>query len=62
MATPVASVAWSKPQEAYQAVPESWNFSRFLRNVRELEETLGLVTGMIPSLREQLMAVLPDFG
>jgi hypothetical protein len=56
------SVAWSKPQEAYQAVPVSWNFSRFLSNVIELEQTLGLVTGMIPNLREQLMEVLPDFG
>lgn len=55
-------VVWSAPQEAYYAVPSSWNFSRFLSNLIELEETLGLVTGMIPKLREQLMAVLPDFG
>lgn len=55
-------VVWSAPQEAYYAVPSSWNFSRFLSNVIELEETLGLVTEMTPKLREQLMAVLPDFG
>jgi hypothetical protein len=56
------SVAWSKPQEAYQAVPESWNFSRFLSNVIEMEAALELVTGMVPNLRAQLMEVLPDFG
>ena len=55
-------VVWSAPQEAYYTVPSSWNFSRFLSNLIELEETLGLVTGMTPKLREQLMAVLPDFG
>ena len=43
-------------------MPDSWNFSRFLANVVELEETLGMVTGMITTLREQLMAVLPEFG
>jgi hypothetical protein len=30
--------------------------------VIELEETLGLITAMVPPLREQLMEVLPDFG
>lgn len=55
-------VVWSKPEEPSYAVPSSWNFSRFLGNLIELEETLGLVTGMVPKLREQLMAVLPDFG
>lgn len=49
-------------QEAVAAVPGSWNFSRFLANVIELEETLGLVTGMIATLRGQLMEALPDFG
>ena len=43
-------------------MPDSWNFSRFLANVIELEETLGMVTGMITTLREQLMEVLPEFG
>jgi hypothetical protein len=43
-------------------VPDSWNCSRFLANVIEWEETLGMVTGTIATLREQLMAVLPDFG
>jgi len=49
-------------KEAIAAIPGSWNFSRFLANVIELEETLGLVTGMIAILRRQLMEELPDFG
>ncbi len=44
------------------AVPTSSSFSRFLANVVELEETLRMLTGMIGTLREQLMAALPDFG
>jgi hypothetical protein len=48
-------------QEAIAAIPGSWNFSRFLANVIELEETPGLVTGMIATLRRQLMDELPDF-
>lgn len=48
--------------KATYAVPHSWNFSRFLLRVIELEETLGLITDMSQTLREQLMAVLPDFG
>ncbi|WP_295447779.1 hypothetical protein [uncultured Thiodictyon sp.] len=43
-------------------MPGSSDFSRFLANVIELEETLGMVTGMIATLREQLMEVLPEFG
>ncbi|WP_245232797.1 transposase [Thiorhodococcus minor] len=35
---------------------------RFLANVIALEETLGMVSDMVVILREQLMAVLPDFG
>ena len=50
------------PEAPRYAVPGGWNFSRFLANVIELEECLGLVTGMIATLREQLMDVLPDFG
>ncbi len=56
------TVVYAAPQEAHDAVPASWNFSRFLANVIELEETLGMVTGMIKTLREQLMDVLPEFG
>ncbi|MCP3882101.1 MAG: transposase, partial [Sulfitobacter sp.] len=55
-------VVWSDPEEAYYAVPNGWNFSRFLSNLIELEESLGLVSGMIPALREQLMEALPEFG
>jgi len=55
-------VHWSKPGETHYAVPGSSNFSNFLGNLIELEETLGLVSAMVPALREQLMEVLPDFG
>jgi hypothetical protein len=50
------------PEQPQAAIPGSWNFSRFLANVIELEESLGLVTGMIATLRRQLMEALPDFG
>jgi hypothetical protein len=55
-------VVWTPSQEPAFAVPGSWNFSRFLANLIELEETLGLVTAMIATLRRQLMEELPDFG
>lgn len=57
-----ASVVWPDPEEPHYCVPGNVNFSRFLDNLIELEECLGLVSGMIPRLREQLMAELPDFG
>ena len=41
--------------EAYCYVPDSWNFSRFLKNVIELEENHGMITDMIRQLREALM-------
>jgi len=56
------TVTHPAPEAPHYAVPGGWNFSRFLANVIELEECLGLVTGMIATLREQLMDVLPDFG
>jgi hypothetical protein len=55
-------VEYPAPADSVRVVPSSWNFSRFLANVVELEETLGMVTGMIVTLREQLMAERPDFG
>ena len=61
-ATGRMTIAYAAPQALHAAVPESWNFSRFLANVIALEETLGMVTGMITTLREQLMEVLPEFG
>jgi hypothetical protein len=61
-ATGRTTVAYAAPEEPRYAVPSGWNFSRFLANVVELEETLGMVTGMIATLREQLMEALPDFG
>ena len=56
------TIASAAADAAHAAVPGSWNFLRCLANVIELEETLGMVTGMIATLREHLMAVLPEFG
>ena len=61
-ATGRMTITYAAPPAPHAAVPGSWNFSRFLANVIELEETLGMVTGMIVTLREQLMDVLPEFG
>lgn len=52
----------SEAEDAYYCVPDSWNFSRFLKNVIELEENQGMITGMIRQLCEALMKELPDFG
>ena len=54
--------AHEAPEAPRRAVPTDWSFSRFLSNVVELEEALGLITEMVGILREQLMEVLPDFG
>ena len=43
-------------------IPSSWNFSRFLENLIELEKNQGMISNMVPILREELMNVLPDFG
>lgn len=53
---------WSEPSPPRYHVPNSHNFSRFLKNVIELEESLGMVTNISVLLRGQLMAELPDFG
>jgi hypothetical protein len=55
-------VVWSKSKEAYYNVPGSWNFSRFLKNLIELEETKSMVSDMIKQLCKELMEALPDFG
>ena len=55
-------VTYPEVEEPHYQVPNGYNFSRFLSNIIELEETLGLITGMPEFLREQLMDVLPDFG
>lgn len=60
--TGVSRIEFPPPAEPVRAVPSSWNFSRFLANVIELEEMLGMISEMSVILREQLMAVLPDFG
>ena len=49
-------------QPLRSTIPDSHNFSRFLKLVVKMEQQQGLIAAMIPTLREQLMAVLPDFG
>jgi hypothetical protein len=44
----------------YYYVPDSWNFSRFLKNVIELEGSQGMVTGMIRQLREEIIQAALD--
>jgi hypothetical protein len=60
--TGVSRIEFPPPPKPHRAVPESWNFSRFLANVIELEESLGMISALVPRLREELMALLPDFG
>ena len=60
--TGVARIELPPTPEPVRAVPASWNVSRFLANVIELEECLGMISEMTVILRAQLMAVLPDFG
>ena len=55
-------VVWPEPEAPAYGVPSSWNFSRFLARLIQLETEKSLVSAMIVDLREQLMAVLPDFG
>ena len=43
-------------------VPTAWAFSRFLRNVVELERKTGAVSGMADALRGRLLEELPGFG
>ncbi len=44
------------------AIPNDWNFSRFLKEVIALEEEQQRISAMMESLREQLIDILPDFG
>lgn len=55
-------VIYDEPSPVEHLIPNDWNFSRFLRNVIEMEEEQGLISGMLDTLRAQLMEVLPDFG
>ena len=55
-------IIWSGGGDAYFLVPGSWTFSRFLKNVIELEEYSRMVSGMVRNLRESLMKELPEFG
>ena len=50
-------VVWPQPEAAHYALPNSWNFSRFLSNLIAVETKQGLVSQMLTDLREQLMAV-----
>lgn len=45
-----------------EPVPKAWNFYRFLAGVIALDEERGLISALMVRLREQLMAVLPEFG
>ena len=47
---------------AFDNVPAPSNFSRFLSNVVGVEEERGRISGMMDTLRDRLMEVLPDFG
>lgn len=55
-------IIYAEDGEAYYHVPKSWNFSRFLGNVIELEGNQGMITSMIRKLRQDLMEELPDFA
>lgn len=55
-------VQWTKAQDPYYNAPNSWNFSIFLKNLIGIEKKQEMVTGMVKTLREQLMEELPDFG
>ncbi len=50
------------PGSRWDNVPDASNFSRFLRNVVELEAEQGVIGAMMDTLRAQLMEALPDFG
>lgn len=52
----------SLPAPAFDNVPGSCNFSRFLSSVAQLEDKRGLIRAMTDDLRSKLMAALPDFG
>jgi len=52
----------SAAQAPYYQVPMSWNFSRFLKNVIQLEDEQKMISEMVHKLREDLMVELPDFG
>ena len=55
-------VVYPEAETPRYKIPSSWNFSRFLENLIELEKNQGLISNMVPILREELMKVLPDFG
>lgn len=55
-------IVYSQPEDPHYNIPKPWNFSRFLKNVIELEETLGMIKNLSTSLRQLLMEELPDFG
>ena len=54
--------AVSTPKPEQDSIPNCWNFYRFLGNVIALEEQQDLISGMMKTLREQLMEALPEFG
>jgi len=46
-------VVWPQPKAPHYAVPNSWNFSRFLSNLIAVETEQGLLSQMLIDLREQ---------
>ena len=48
--------------QQHDTIPNEWNVYRFLRKVESLEAQQGLISEMMLTLREKLMAELPDFG
>ena len=55
-------IVYSPPEDPHYIIPNKWNFSCFLKNVIELEESLGMVKNITTSLRQLLMEELSDFG
>lgn len=48
--------------EAMKPIPKSWNFSRLLQSILEIEAKEGLLGKMFQDLRDSLMELLPDYG
>ena len=43
-------------------VPNAWAFTRFIRNLEQLEERRGLLSDLAPQLRRALPREPPDYG
>lgn len=49
-------------KDGYLDVPSAWVFSRFLKNLIDVNEKHDFTGSMMTELRHNLMEVLPDFG